>query len=381
MLNKVPLSIYIHLPWCIHKCPYCDFNSHEVNQVHFEDEKKHYVYALIKQIKSSNDDRPIKSVFFGGGTPSLFNPHYIQEIIDVLKSQFNFETNCEINLEANPGTIDYKHFEGFAKAGVNRVSLGIQSFNDDHLKKLERIHDGQTAYQIAQDATKIFNRVNLDLMFGLPHQTHKELMNDLERALSLKTQHLSYYNLTIEPNTLFYKYPPKLPEDDLIFEFQSSIHQILKGGGFNHYETSAYAKTDEQCLHNLNYWQFGDYLGFGAGAHGKLTKNNMVFRYSCYKNPKQYMNESEKHNFFIEEKKLSRNDLIFEFMMNALRLNDGFKKKLFFDRTNIELKEIEDELDVAQDKGHIEVTNDMIKPTLQGQNYLNDLLQIFLKDH
>ena len=218
-------------------------------------------------------------------------------------------------------------------------------------------------------------------MFGLPHQTHKELMNDLERALSLKTQHLSYYNLTIEPNTLFYKYPPKLPEDDLIFEFQSSIHQILIGGGFNHYETSAYAKTDEQCLHNLNYWQFGDYLGFGAGAHGKLTKSNMVFRYSCYKNPKQYMNESEKHNFFIEEKKLSRNDLIFEFMMNALRLNDGFKKKLFFDRTNIELKEIEDELDIAQDKGHIEVTNDMIKPTLQGQNYLNDLLQIFLKDH
>ena len=296
-LDNKPLSIYVHIPWCIHKCPYCYFNSHELRNSSIEDQEKIYTDALLSQIAISNDysRRTIHSIFFGGGTPSLFSPDSINRIILAISHKFKLMNDCEITLEANPGTMDKSYFEGYKQVGVNRVSLGIQSFNNGHLKILERIHDKEQAFEAAQWARKLFSNINLDLMFALPNQTQTDLLEDINTALAIKPDHISYYHLTIEPNTIFHKFPPSLPSEDDSADMGDIIIQTLAEHNFHHYETSAFAKEFKHCRHNMNYWEFGDYLGFGAGAHSKITlEDNHQKRFSCYKNPSQYIDSIKK---------------------------------------------------------------------------------------
>ena len=377
-----PLSIYIHIPWCIHKCPYCDFNSHEFKDQNIKNNEEAYTHALLKQIENYNiePNRPIHSIFFGGGTPSLFSPKAFDTLIKKLENTFGLDKNCEITIEANPGTFDKEHFYGYRDVGINRMSLGIQSFNQTHLKKLERIHSPKEAASAANLAVKIFDKVNIDLMFALPNQSLSDVKEDITKALEIGTSHISYYHLTIEPNTFFYKFPPQLPDEEKSAEIFDLISNELNFAKFEHYETSAYAKKNNQCLHNLNYWNFGDYLGIGAGAHSKLTCKGKISRKSCFKNPRDYIRNANNHEFYDDEKLLSESDLIFEFMMNALRLNKGFNQSLFEQRTNLPISIIDKELSLAKDKKLMVQKNGRIKPTDLGQNFLNELLQIFLKD-
>ena len=377
-----PLSVYIHIPWCIHKCPYCDFNSHEFKDQNIKNNEEAYTHALLKQIENYNiePNRPIHSIFFGGGTPSLFSPKAFDTLIKKLEKTFGLDKNCEITIEANPGTFDKEHFYGYRDVGINRMSLGIQSFNQTHLKKLERIHSPKEAASAANLAVKIFDKVNIDLMFALPNQSLSDVKEDITKALEIGTSHISYYHLTIEPNTFFYKFPPQLPDEEKSAEIFDLISNELNSAKFEHYETSAYAKKNSQCLHNLNYWNFGDYLGIGAGAHSKLSCEGKISRKSCFKNPRDYIKNTNNHKFYDDEKLLSENDLIFEFMMNALRLNKGFNQSLFEQRTNLPISIIDKELSLAKDKKLIIQKNGRIKPTDLGQSFLNELLQIFLKD-
>ena len=377
-----PLSVYIHIPWCIHKCPYCDFNSHEFKDQNFKNNEEAYTHALLKQIENYNiePNRPIHSIFFGGGTPSLFSPKAFDTLIKKLENTFGLGKDCEITIEANPGTFDKEHFYGYRDVGINRMSLGIQSFNQTHLKKLERIHSPKEAASAANLAVRIFDKVNIDLMFALPNQSLSDVKEDITKALEIGTSHISYYHLTIEPNTFFYKFPPQLPDEEKSAEIFDLISNELNSAKFEHYETSAYAKKNSQCLHNLNYWNFGDYLGIGAGAHSKLTCKGKISRKSCFKNPRDYIKNTNNHKFYDDEKLLSENDLIFEFMMNALRLNKGFNQSLFEQRTNLPISIIDKELSLAKDKKLIIQKNGRIKPTDLGQSFLNELLQIFLKD-
>ena len=377
-----PLSVYIHIPWCIHKCPYCDFNSHEFKDQNIKNNEEAYTHALLKQIENYNIDpnRPIHSIFFGGGTPSLFSPKAFDTLIKKLENTFGLDKNCEITIEANPGTFDKEHFYGYRDVGINRMSLGIQSFNQTHLKKLERIHSPKEAASAANLAVRIFDKVNIDLMFALPSQSLSDVKEDITKALEIGTSHISYYHLTIEPNTFFYKFPPQLPDEEKSAEIFDLISNELNSAKFEHYETSAYAKKNSQCLHNLNYWNFGDYLGIGAGAHSKLSCEGKISRKSCFKNPRDYIKNTNNHKFYDDEKLLSENDLIFEFMMNALRLNKGFNQSLFEQRTNLPISIIDKELNLAKDKKLIIQKNGRIKPTDLGQSFLNELLQIFLKD-
>ena len=377
-----PLSVYIHIPWCIHKCPYCDFNSHEFKDQNIKNNEEAYTHALLKQIENYNiePNRPIHSIFFGGGTPSLFSPKAFDTLIKKLENTFGLGKDCEITIEANPGTFDKEHFYGYRDVGINRMSLGIQSFNQTHLKKLERIHSSKEAASAANLAVKIFDKVNIDLMFALPNQSIRDVKEDITKALEIGTSHISYYHLTIEPNTFFYKFPPQLPDEEKSAEIFDLISNELNSAKFEHYETSAYAKKNSQCLHNLNYWNFGDYLGIGAGAHSKLSCEGKISRKSCFKNPRDYIKNTNNHKFYDDEKLLSENDLIFEFMMNALRLNKGFNQSLFEQRTNLPISIIDKELSLAKDKKLIIQKNGRIKPTDLGQSFLNELLQIFLKD-
>ena len=377
-----PLSVYIHIPWCIHKCPYCDFNSHEFKDQNIKNNEEAYTHALLKQIENYNiePNRPIHSIFFGGGTPSLFSPKAFDTLIKKLENTFGLGKDCEITIEANPGTFDKEHFYGYRDVGINRMSLGIQSFNQTHLKKLERIHSPKEAASAANLAVKIFDKVNIDLMFALPSQSLSDVKEDITKALEIGTSHISYYHLTIEPNTFFYKFPPQLPDEEKSAEIFDLISNELNVAKFEHYETSAYAKKNNQCLHNLNYWNFGDYLGIGAGAHSKLSCEGKISRKSCFKNPRDYIKNTNNHKFYDDEKLLSENDLIFEFMMNALRLNKGFNQSLFEQRTNLPISIIDKELSLAKDKKLIIQKNGRIKPTDLGQSFLNELLQIFLKD-
>jgi oxygen-independent coproporphyrinogen-3 oxidase len=377
-----PLSIYIHIPWCIHKCPYCDFNSHEFKDQNIKNNEEAYTHALLKQIENYNiePNRPIHSIFFGGGTPSLFSPKAFDTLIKKLENTFGLDKNCEITIEANPGTFDKEHFYGYRDVGINRMSLGIQSFNQTHLKKLERIHSPKEAASAANLAVKIFDKVNIDLMFALPNQSLSDVKEDITKALEIGSSHISYYHLTIEPNTFFYKFPPQLPDEEKSAEIFDLISNELNVAKFEHYETSAYAKKNNQCLHNLNYWNFGDYLGIGAGAHSKLSCEGKISRRSCFKNPRDYIKNANNHEFYDDEKLLSENDLIFEFMMNALRLNKGFNQSLFEQRTNLPISIIDKELSLAKDKKLMVQKNGRIKPTDLGQSFLNELLQIFLKD-
>ncbi len=376
--NPPPLSLYIHIPWCVKKCPYCDFNSHESRS---EIPEKRYVAALIADLEQSVPrvyGRKIKSVFFGGGTPSLFSAESIDEILGAVRMLTPLDYGAEITLEANPGTVDTAHFAGYKQAGVNRVSLGIQSFNADYLKALGRIHDDKQAIAAAELALSTFERVNLDVMYALPNQSLKDALADAKMAVKLNPDHLSFYHLTLEPNTPFHRTPPSLPSDDLSADMQEQIEILLAENGYEHYETSAFCKPNSQARHNLNYWQFGDYLGIGAGAHSKLSFHDKITRETRHKNPKAFIENAENGNAVDNTWLIERADLGFEFMMNALRLSNGFDKSLFQERTGMPWEEISMRVAAALKKGLITQDLQKITPTLLGQRYLNNLLEIFL---
>lgn len=369
-----PLSLYIHIPWCVRKCPYCDFNSHEARSAIPEEA---YVAALVRDIELALPliwGRKVYTVFFGGGTPSLLSGAAVAEILRQVRMLLPLDLNAEITLEANPGTVEADKFAQFREAGVNRLSLGIQSFNDAHLRALGRIHSADEAKRAIMIAQQHFDNINLDLMYALPSQTLDEALQDVQTALQFKPQHLSCYHLTLEPNTLFAHQPPDVPDDDASSEMQQRIEEMLAAHGYEHYETSAFAQPKKRSRHNLNYWQFGDYLGIGAGAHSKLSFHDKVVRQARPKQPQAYM-----EGVAQDEQLLGKDDLAFEFMMNALRLNGGFDEALFQERTSIPLLVIRRELEEAEKRGLLLREGQRIAPTLLGQRFLNDLLEIFLK--
>ncbi len=375
-----PLSLYIHIPWCVRKCPYCDFNSHEAREALPEQE---YVAALTRDLELALPQiwgRKVYTVFIGGGTPSLFSVQAMEQILTTVRMLLPLDYGAEITLEANPGTVEADKFAGFRDAGITRLSLGIQSFNDNHLKALGRIHDASKARRAVEIAQKYFDNINLDLMYGLPQQTQAEATQDVYAALEFAPQHLSCYNLTLEPNTLFHRYPPALPDDDLCSAMQQDIEQILTTHGYQHYETSAFAQPKKKTRHNLNYWQFGDYLGIGAGAHSKLSFPDRVLRKVRYKQPQAYLQQVAQSLPVQTEHTVQRKDLPFEFMMNALRLNQGFADTLFAERTSLSLLLIHRELEQAEQRGLLERDLQRITPTELGRHFLNDLLQIFLRE-
>ena len=376
--NPPPLSLYIHIPWCVKKCPYCDFNSHESRA---EIPEKQYVAALIADIEQSTPKiwgRKLRSIFFGGGTPSLFSPQSIAQILSAVRMLAPLEYGAEVTLEANPGTVDAEHFKGYREAGVNRLSLGIQSFDSRHLKALGRIHDEKQAISAAELALATFDSVNLDVMYALPNQTMEDAIADARRACNLNSAHLSFYHLTLEPNTPFHRTPPSLPDDDTSAAMQETIESIIAEHGYEHYETSAFAKKGMQCRHNLNYWQFGDYLGIGAGAHSKLSYHDRITRESRHKHPNRYLERAAVGKAVEREWTISNDELGFEFMMNTLRLTEGFDISLFQQRTGMNIYALKAALDKAYGLGLIERNTKIIKPTLPGQRFLNELLQIFL---
>jgi oxygen-independent coproporphyrinogen-3 oxidase len=373
-----PLALYVHVPWCVQKCPYCDFNSHEAGETIPERE---YVAALIADLQSALPliwGRPVVSVFFGGGTPSLLSPAAIDELLAAFRALAMLAPDAEITLEANPGTVEAEKFAGFRAAGVNRLSLGIQSFNDEHLQALGRIHDAAEAKRAARLAGEHFATFNLDLMYGLPGQTQAQALSDVETALSLAPTHLSCYQLTLEPNTRFAAFPPELPESDLCADMQEAIEARLASAGFTNYETSAFAQPGRQCKHNLNYWYFGDYLGIGAGAHSKLTLHDRVLRQMRHKHPKAYLENIKTGNAVQEHSEVEAASLPFEFMMNALRLADGFHPSLFEARTARSLHTILPQLKAAEAEGLLDIGPEKIAPTAKGRRFLNVLLEKFL---
>jgi putative oxygen-independent coproporphyrinogen III oxidase len=375
-----PLALYIHIPWCVKKCPYCDFNSHNAPNELPESE---YIDCLIKDLETALPliwGRTVYTIFIGGGTPSLFSGNGINRLLIEVRSRINLSPFAEITIEANPGAVDNQNIVAYREAGVNRISFGVQSFNDKYLKSLGRIHDSQAARTAIKIARQHFSQINIDLMYGLPGQTVEELKSDLDIALDFNTSHLSCYNLTIEPNTGFYnKVPKNLPDNDLCYTMQDIILERLDNSGLNRYETSAYAKEKSQCQHNLNYWQYGDYLGIGAGAHSKLSFHNKIIRQARQKHPRGYMTANIANNqHIIENKQVIVAELPFEFMMNALRLIDGVPIRLFVERTDLSLNSILPKLQAACDKGLIQPIHDKIVPTKRGQDFLNDLLLLFL---
>lgn len=379
MSSLPPLSLYIHVPWCVRKCPYCDFNSHTSPQSLPEDE---YIAALLLDIEQDLawlQGRAIHSVFIGGGTPSLLSPQAYQQLFSQLKQKMNFEVNCEITLEANPATVEHGSFEGYLAAGINRLSLGIQSFNGVQLKNLGRIHgqsEAEKAILLAKAAG--FNNFNLDLMHGLPNQSLEDALLDIEIALSFNSPHLSWYQLTIEPNTAFYRQPPVLPDDDTLWAIQEAGQQKLAQAGLLQYEVSAYTRN-KPSQHNLNYWQFGDYLAIGAGAHGKVTTPEGIFRYRKTRLPKDYLAAAPQQQARLGLEKVSNEDLTFEFMMNGLRLKQGVPIAYFEQRTGLHWPLLEAQIAPALAKNWLSLKNNHIKCTELGFNYLNDVLSLFLK--
>jgi coproporphyrinogen III oxidase-like Fe-S oxidoreductase len=415
-----PLSLYIHIPWCVRKCPYCDFNSHEV---HGEIPEQAYVAALIRDLELALPNiwgRPVYTVFIGGGTPSLLSAGAVEKILAAVRMLLPLDINAEITLEANPGTVEAERFAGYRAAGVNRLSLGIQSFNNEHLKALGRIHDADDAKSAIETTKRHFDNINLDLMYGLPGQTLEQAEQDVRTALGFAAQHLSCYHLTLEPNTLFAHQPPQLPDDDASHAIQLRIEQLLAEHGYQHYETSAFAHNPLpdplnettshstrlqntaakslvipqageggkvslrehppkwQSRHNLNYWLFGDYLGIGAGAHSKLSFPDRILRQVRYKQPQAYLDAVARDAPLQSKHELGKNDIAFEFMMNALRLNDGFEETLFEERTSLPLLLVRRELEQAERRGLLLRERQKIVPTELGQRFLNDLLQIFM---
>jgi oxygen-independent coproporphyrinogen-3 oxidase len=374
-----PLSLYIHIPWCVRKCPYCDFNSHEARGALPEQD---YVAALIRDLEMALPliwGRKVYTVFFGGGTPSLLSGESVDEILRNVRMLLPLALDAEITLEANPGTVETGRFAAYREAGVNRLSMGIQSFNDTHLQALGRIHSADEAKRAIDIAQRHFDNINLDLMYALPKQTLNEALQDVQTALSFTPQHLSCYHLTLEPNTLFHHNPPVLPDDDASGDMQQGIKELLATHGYQHYETSAFALPKRRAKHNLNYWQFGDYLGIGAGAHSKLSFPGRVIRQARYKQPQAYMQQVAADAPIQTESEVGREELGFEFMMNALRLNEGFDAVLFQERTSLPLLTIQRELEQAEKRGLLTRDHQRIAPTPMGQRFLNDLLEIFLK--
>ena len=375
-----PLALYVHFPWCVKKCPYCDFNSHTVRDSIPETA---YIDALIADLESALPmiwGRTIHSIFMGGGTPSLISAAGIDRLLEQVRMLTRLDPMAEITLEANPGTADAAHFAGYRTAGINRLSIGVQSFHDPHLQALGRIHDSRAAHQAIQLAHAHFDNINLDLMYGLPGQTLTEAMLDLETALRTGPSHLSCYHLTLEPNTPFYQHPPDLPGDDLTADMQDAIETRLAAAGFRHYETSAFAgprgQSHARCWHNTNYWQFGDYLGIGAGAHSKLSSHQGIIRQIRHPHPKAYLENTA--NPVMQEHIIETAALGFEFMMNALRLIEGFDTTLFSARTGLGLHHVGRALETAEQRGLILRELQHIRPTDTGRRFLNDLLTLFL---
>ena len=380
-----PLSLYIHFPWCEKKCPYCDFNSHQIKEgigrtSGFDEER--YINALIADLETELPriwGRQVHSIFIGGGTPSLLSAQGMDTLLSAIRARVHLEPDAEITMEANPGSVETEKFAGFAKAGITRVSLGIQSFQDQQLKALGRIHNGAEAKRAIEIALQHFKSVNLDLMYGLPMQTLDDAKRDVETALAFKTPHLSLYNLTLEPNTYFANFPPKLPSEDEVDSIFEQSLDLLTKAGLKRYEISAYAKPGMECKHNLNYWRFGDYIGIGAGAHGKISFPDKVTRQVRERHPETYMQAIEQNgNALIESKEISVADLPFEFMLNTLRLTDGVATNTFAERTGLPLSSISKGLDEASKKGLLDLDPTVLKGTPQGLRYLNNLQELFL---
>lgn len=374
-----PLSLYVHLPWCLKKCPYCDFNSHEMQRSEMPEAR--YLDALRADLEAALPlvwGREVHSIFIGGGTPSLFSPEGIDRLVSDVRARLKLTPDCEITLEANPGTFEKDRFRAFRQAGVTRLSVGVQSFNDDHLRALGRVHDRRQAIAALEEAAVSFETFNLDLMYALPGQTLQQLEADVTQALALMPPHLSIYHLTIEPNTYFAKFPPATPPDDLAYAMLDRITEMTGATGLERYEVSAYAKPGHRCWHNFNYWSFGDYLGIGAGAHGKLSFPHRVVRQVRNREPRLYMENALAGNAVAQEEEVARKDLPFEFMLNALRLRDGFLLQDFMDRTGLPLSAIEGPLREAQAKGLVERDLVRVKPTERGFDFLSDLQGLFL---
>ncbi len=375
-----PLSLYVHFPWCVRKCPYCDFNSHAVRD---GIPQAAYVDALLADLESALPliwGRRIQTIFIGGGTPSLMEPAQLERLLDAVRALGNLAPGAEVTLEANPGTVDVARLGDFRTAGVTRLSLGVQSFDDRLLAAIGRIHGGDEAHRAVEAALRHFDRVNIDLMYALPGQTLDDLAHDLDLLVSSGAGHLSCYHLTIEPNTPFHAAPPVVPDEDLACDMQDLVESRLAAAGFRHYETSAFARDGQRCLHNLNYWRFGDYLGIGAGAHGKLTAHDGIRRQMRYRHPSAYLEAARRREFVQDAREVSIGDLPFEFMMNALRLVDGFEPALFAATTGLPLSVAEPTLVAARHDGLVELSGERIRPTARGRRFLNELLQRFLAD-
>ncbi len=374
-----PLSLYVHYPWCVKKCPYCDFNSHAVRDEGIPEAA--YIEALVADLESALPQiwgRRVHSIFIGGGTPSLMSPDGLDELLAAIRMRVQLDPQAEITLEANPGTVDSGRFRAFRQAGVNRLSVGIQSFNEAHLQALGRIHGRADAIAAAEAALTHFEAVNLDLMYALPGQSLAEADADLATALALAPQHLSCYHLTLEPNTAFAANPPEVPDPDASADMQDLVESRLGAAGYGHYETSAFAKPNRECRHNLNYWTFGDYLGIGAGAHGKLSSHEGILRETRPKHPAAYLAARQTGEFAHERRWIGAEELPFEFMMNALRLNKGFPRRLFAERTGLPFEAAEAGLVEAMKQGFIEVDGETVRPTIRGRHFLNELLMLFL---
>ena len=387
MQNDIPLSLYIHIPWCVKKCPYCDFNSFEKNDLFYEEM---YVKALLIDLDNEYKNcqqNTLNSIFFGGGTPSLFSADSIDKIINHARSLFKFN-NIEITLEANPGTFEQEKFDAFKHAGVNRLSIGIQSFSDTQLKSLGRIHNKQQAISAIETAKNAgFENINLDLMFGLPQQSIEQALHDITTATEFNVQHISHYQLTIEENTYFHKHKPALPENDLIWEMQTSCQNVLADNFYHQYEISAYSKAEKQCSHNLNYWHFGDYIGIGAGAHGKLTQitdpagtdlrsapNLTITRLWKHRQPQQYIKQTLGGNALSGQQELNQQDIVFEFLLNALRLKTGSDIKTFVKHTGLDFEVLNSAVKNI-DSSLLFIDNNKISTTDKGFLFLNDILE------
>ncbi len=379
-----PLSLYVHLPWCLRKCPYCDFNSHErVGGTDAAAQEQRYTAALLADLEASLPliwGRPVHSIFIGGGTPSLFSPEAIDQLIAGLRARLPLTPVCEITLEANPGTFERERFAAYRAAGVTRLSIGVQSFNDAHLKALGRVHDGAQARAAVEEAARAFNTFNLDLMYALPGQTFDELKADLETALAFAPPHLSLYHLTIEPNTVFAKFPPKVPDDDAAWDMLDHLIARTAQAGMERYEVSAYACAGHRSVHNLNYWEFGDYLGIGAGAHGKISFAHRILRQVRYRQPELYMEKALADDAVAQAHEVARRDLPFEYMVNALRLRDGFTLQDFMDKTGLPASSVRQKLSEAEQKGWLAQDGAWWRPTARGFDFLSDLQQIFLPE-
>ena len=384
-----PLALYIHLPWCVRKCPYCDFNSHLAPQAReqgFADSlplalQRRYLNALVADLDQQLPKiwgRKLYSIFIGGGTPSLFSPDLIDELLAAVRARLGMPQSGEITMEANPGTFEQARFDGFRKAGVNRLSIGVQSFSDSHLKALGRVHNSAQALDAVQSAVALFDEVNIDLMYALPNQNVDQALADVAQAVALNSTHLSLYQLTMEPNTLFaVNPPPSLPDDDTLIDIEEAVHTAAKSAGFVQYEVSAFSKPGHRC-HNLNYWGFGDYLGIGAGAHAKISYPNRIERETRHRNPEAYMEEMEGPAQPLESHVLKVNELPFEFMLNALRLSDGVPETWFIERCGRPLSDLQKPLHTALNKGLLCQQPSVFKPTELGFRFLNDLQQCFL---